>query len=105
MQHLLVLNLGHCAIGDEDLKTLQQHPVLEVLAIPGTKVTAAGMANLRPLSRLRVLNLISCAVDDSGLDSFRSLGNLRIVHIRGTKITAEGIEAIGNDYPELAFFQ
>ena len=64
---------------------------LEKLNLLGTKVTGAGLANLRPLEKLTELCLVQTAVDDAGLANLDSLTSLKKLTLESSKISDDGL--------------
>ena len=61
-EKLRVLNLSGTEVGDDALAYLSGLSELDTLALENSKVTGAGLKELKPLEPLRVLNLNGCKI-------------------------------------------
>ena len=66
----------------------------------GTKVTDAGLADLRGLSNLQSLDLKETRVTDAGLVHLKGLSNLQSLDLNGTKVTYAGVERLRRALPK-----
>jgi hypothetical protein len=108
---------------DDDLIQIAQLPRIELLVIPGSRLTDRGLAQiegmrslrfldissphvtdrgiayLARLRNLRVLNLSRTAVTDVGLDNLMGLTNLEWLGLKGTRVTYRGLERLNRALP------
>jgi hypothetical protein len=76
---------------DDDLRAIAKLPRLEVLLLPGTKVTGAGLVHLKDLTSLRLLDLWDTRVDDAGIKHLRQLTKLWSLGLGQTGVTDAGL--------------
>ena len=88
---LQYLNLGGTALGDEGLKNLSGMTALETLLLP--KVSASGLAAIKPLKALKYLTLWE-GVDDDGLTQLRGAQSLERVGPL-TRVSDAGMRDLG----------
>ncbi len=97
-----VLNLGDTKVtgaGLADLKSLQ------ALYLYNTAVTDVGLKDLAQLKSLQFLDLASCpGVTDAGLKDLDSMKSLKHLRIYLTKVTAAGAAALKKDLPAAGGF-
>lgn len=67
---------------------------LEWLNLADTKVTDAGLANLKDLKHLTRLHLEKTDIGDAGLAHLEGLANLEYLNLYGTKVTDKGLASI-----------
>jgi hypothetical protein len=80
---------------DADLKGgLPALPFRFALHLPNTKVTDAGLKELKGLNNLNVLVLNNTQVTDAGLKELKGLNNLEILSLDGTKVTDAGLKEL-----------
>jgi Leucine Rich repeat len=86
-----------------DLASLRDLKKLRVLDLDvrEPKVTDAGLAHLADLTDLEELNLFSQNVTDEGLQHLKKLSALRKLDIRDTKVTRQGADRMQKTVPDL----
>jgi len=83
-----------------DLSTeLTAFPQLESLQFTSARITDAGLAHLKGLSRLRRLALENAAVTDAGLTHLKALTDLEELDLKGTKVTDTGVRGFQKAMP------
>ena len=65
-----------------------------------TKVSGAGLVNLKGLTKLRILWLHNTKVTDAGLVNLVGLTKLQILWLRDTKVTAAGVKKLKAALPK-----
>ena len=70
---------------------LPGRPVVQV-NLGGTKITDAGLKELKELKGLRALNLTSTQITDAGLKDLKELRGLRFLALDRTQITDAGLK-------------
>lgn len=80
---------------DADLAPLRSLSNVRAIAIDGTQVTAAGLENLRGLTRLESLSL-AAPLGDEGLAALGGLTNLQDLRLYGPDVTEEGLAHLRN---------
>jgi Leucine-rich repeat (LRR) protein len=89
---LVELRMRSCGLTDEHLAFLAHMTGLEVLEIPGNRITSAGIDHLQNLSRLRRLNVSSCPeIDDTALAKISALERLENLSAQHTRVTDAGL--------------
>lgn len=113
---LTYLDLTECPIVDAELAPIEQFQKLETLEIWQTDlsdaglphigklinlksldiskclgVTAAGVVELLPLTKLQTLNLSETGVDDAALEKLAALTQLKSLDLRLTSVTDDGV--------------
>ena len=81
-------SLGGKVTRDEKLSG---RPVVEV-NLGGTKITDAGLKELKELKGLRALNLTSTQITDAGVKDLKELRGLRFLALNRTQITDAGLK-------------
>lgn len=83
------------AANDESLKSLNGlEPTLVWLNLARTKVTDAGLAQLKPFKELRRLHLENTGVGDAGLSHLAGLDKLEYLNLYGTSVTDSGLGSV-----------
>jgi Leucine-rich repeat (LRR) protein len=95
------LALPGSRISNAGLARLAAASRLTDLDLSGSRVTDAGLSVLRP-SRLRRLNLADTDLTDAALPHLAELPNLEWVSVRGTRITPSGLATLRAAAPGLA---
>jgi hypothetical protein len=85
------VDLAHSKVCDEDLKLIGKLPFLEILVLTGTRITNAGLAHLKGLTKLRCLWLWNTRIDDQGLRHLKGMTKLWQLLLDGTKVTDAGL--------------
>ena len=65
---------------------------VKIVMLPLTKVTDAGLFNLKGLNQLQVLCLNNTQITDAGLENFKGLNQLQTLYLNDTQITDAGLE-------------
>src|SRR5262249_22360996 len=60
----------------------------------GTKITDAGLKELKELKSLETLNLLNTMVTDAGLKELKELKSLQTLGLRDTKVTDMGVKEL-----------
>jgi YHS domain-containing protein len=82
-------------INDKHLPQLKKIATqLEWLNLADTKITDAGLANLKDLKHLTRLHLEKTGVGDAGLAHLEGLAYLEYLNLYGTKVTDKGLASI-----------
>ena len=76
---------------------------MQTLLIGGTKVTDAGLVNLKSLKELKKLSLFQTQVTDAAIAHLKVLSKLESLLISGTKITDAGARELQRVLPGLRF--
>ncbi|MGO8689900.1 MAG: hypothetical protein ACLQLG_09715 [Thermoguttaceae bacterium] len=84
---------------DEDLKNIAKLNNLRRLILSGSRVTDAGMVQLKGLARLTCLDLSQTKVGDAGLDHLKGLTNLRSLTLYSTDVTDGGVKKLQTALP------
>ena len=85
------LYLSSTKITDAGLVNLKGLSNLQYLGLDNTKITDAGLVNLKGLTELRRLNLVDAKVTDAGLVNLKELTNLTSLNLNGTEVTDAGL--------------
>ncbi|MCH5378068.1 MAG: hypothetical protein JJ992_29270, partial [Planctomycetes bacterium] len=92
LTRLKELRMGSCGLVDEHLAFLSEMEGLEVLEIPGNRITSKGINHLRNLARLRRLNLSFCPeIDDEAFEMISDLLSLQDLSAQDTRVTDAGL--------------
>ena len=83
---------GHRDFGDAEMRGIRDRTDLQVLLLPDTKVTDAGLEHVSGLANLENLVLNGTDVTDRGLAHLKTLVNLKSLALSGTKVTSAGME-------------
>ena len=86
------VDLSGTRITDAGLKDLKELKGLRVLSLAGTRITDAGLKDLKELKGLRVLSLEGTLIGDAGLKDLKELKKLALVSLAGTRITDAGLK-------------
>jgi len=89
-----LVDLGDTKITDAGLKELKELKSLQGLDLRGTNITDAGLKELKELQRLRWLDLGGTNITDVGLKELKELKGLLELNLRGTKITDAGLKEL-----------
>src|SRR5262249_53510022 len=81
------LDLDSTKLTDAGLKDVKELKNLTALSLLRTEVTDAGLKDLLELKYLTSLQLGSTEVTDAGLKDLKVLKNLTALHLDGTKVT------------------
>jgi len=96
------MDLTHTEVGDSTMTLLAAMPHLSRLRLSGTKVTDAGIEQLKGLRYLEYLNLVDTDVSDAGLRALEAMPRLRAVHLWGTRATEGGVARLQRALPRAA---
>ncbi len=81
---------------DQDLAGLGEFTFLTVLSLGDTKVTEAGLTQLKGLKNLRALELYKMKLSAAAFKGLSQLPNLEFLNLAGTGITDEELKEIAN---------
>ncbi|MFP6763746.1 MAG: hypothetical protein VB858_09010 [Planctomycetaceae bacterium] len=95
------LNLRGTQVDDRGLPHIAGSTGLVRLHLEKTKVTDAGIDQLKKLEKLEYLNLYGTGLTDAGLDSIASLKGLKKVYVWQTKVTIDGVAKLKKTRPDL----
>src|SRR5207245_10180662 len=99
VDHLARINLAVTKITDAGLANLKCLTNLLTLHLENTPVTDAGLAHLKGLINLTYLNLYGTAVGDAGLEHLKGLTNIQSRYLGQSKATAARATTIQNTLP------
>jgi hypothetical protein len=86
------LTMRSCGLTDDHLAFLAEMPQLQVLEIPGNRITRAGIEHLSNLSKLRRLNVSYCPeIDDEAFERISRLESLEGLSAQMTQVTDAGL--------------
>jgi uncharacterized membrane protein len=91
------LKLGHTAINDSAIASINQMPNLTKLYLEKTAISDAGIANLKPLTQLQYLNLMGTKITAKGIPPLSKMPILKQIFVFNTAISLKdsgGIKAI-----------
>ncbi len=87
---LHTINVGHTRITDAGLKELRRYPTLQVLELFGSdQLTGEGLADLAGLGSLRKLEFDSKRLAPAGVKAVASLGGLEELSLYSSPLTDE----------------
>jgi len=86
------VDLSGTKVTDAGMKDVKELNGLRILSLKGTRITDAGMKELKELNSLRVLSLEGTLVGDAGLKYLKELKKLALVSLAGTRITDAGLK-------------
>ena len=95
------LNLRDTRITGAGLVNLKKLKGLRRLHLERTRVDDAGIAHLAGLTQLQYLNLYGTGIGDEGLIHLEALKNLKQIYLWQTKVTAAGAESLLKALPDL----
>jgi serine/threonine protein kinase/Leucine-rich repeat (LRR) protein len=85
------IDLSNSAVNDDSLKKLAAATDVNELSLANTRITDAGLAQLRKLDRLTRLDLSQTSVKGPGLDQLQGASELINLNLAGTPLTDQGI--------------
>jgi internalin A len=88
--HIVYVSLTEPA-SDEIMAQIGQLNGLEILWLPGSRVTDTGLSHLNGLTRLRTLVLLRTPITDAGLAHLEGLYSLEQLYLGETAITDAGL--------------
>jgi internalin A len=88
------VNLSQTKVTDAGLKELREFKSLRTLDLAYTQVTDAGLKELKELKSLQSLSLENTQVTDAGLKELKELKNLQLLDIQRTQITDTGLKEL-----------
>lgn len=94
------LDVSHTLIREGPVPGLESLH-LQSFCADDTRFDDDGVASLADMKTLKVVSLEGTRVSDAGLDQLRNLPNLRSLFIGQTQVTAEGYEAFCRARPEV----
>ena len=95
------LNLRDTRITGAGLVNLKKLKGLRRLHLERTRVDDAGIAHLASLTQLQYLNLYGTGIGDEGLIHLEALKNLKQIYLWQTKVTAAGAKRLLKALPDL----
>ena len=95
------LNLRDTRITGAGLVNLKKLKGLRRLHLERTRVDDAGIAHLASLTQLQYLNLYGTGIGDKGLTHLEGLKNLKQIYLWQTKVTAAGAKRLLKALPDL----
>jgi hypothetical protein len=102
--HVETVDLTGTKITDAGLENLKSLSQLQSLVLWATKVTDSGLESVKGSSHLKQLILMGTDITDNGLESIRDLGQLERLELSGTHVTAEGIMRLKSALPNCNIF-
>ena len=99
MTRLRSLNLTQTRITDAGLVNLRGMTELRNLNLLSNRIADAGLRNLRELRQLEKLNLATSEVSDAGLAHIEHLSQLQELNLYATRVTEEGVEKLKQALP------
>ncbi len=90
------LDLGHSAVLDHSLKSVQHLTGLRFLELTSTNVGDQGLSFVQNLSQLHSIGLSYSRVSSQGMQSLAKLNDLREIWLSGTEIDDLGLEHFSN---------
>jgi hypothetical protein len=94
------LNLGKCRITDAGLASLRRMSRLTRLDLHETDVTGRGLRTLTALGELRYLNLHGTGIRDSDLPVLAKLDKLSALYLWNTSVTDAGVARLRTQLPD-----
>lgn len=94
------LNLAGTKITDAGLANLKGMP-LQKLHLEKTKIGDEGLKHLKGFKDLQYLNLYDTQVSDAGLEHLKSLKGLKKLYVWKSKVTEAGMKKLNESLPEL----
>lgn len=99
---IVELSLQRTGVDDSAIASIAQLPALTHLRLENNKITDAGVAVLKPLTKLEYLNLYGNAgVTDRSVEALASLTALKEVYLWQTGVTARGVARLQQLRPDL----
>lgn len=92
---------GHPEFQDEWLQYLMPFTELTTVRLSGTKISDAGLSQLKNLAKLSEVTLKDTPIDDAGLANLADLKQLRSLDVRGTRATPAGVAELRKRLPNL----
>src|SRR5437773_1223653 len=86
--------LGNSKVTDAGLKELKGFKNLQILNLDTTVVTDMGLKALKELKRLQTLYLGATKITDAGLRELKELKTLRTLYLNGNQITDAGLKEL-----------
>jgi Leucine-rich repeat (LRR) protein len=99
LKGLRELNLAGTKVTDAGLKELKALKNLETLNLDATKVTDAGVKKLKDVETLQHLSLRATKVTVAGLKELKDLKGLRSLDLNNTEVTEEGVKELKEVMP------
>ena len=90
----------HPKISDAGLADIKGLTKLKVLNLGGTNITDAGLVHLVGLTKLETLNLGGTQISDAGLVHLKGLTNLEKLDLAGAKVTSAGVTEFRQALPD-----
>ena len=86
------VNLYQSKVTDAGLEQLKGLTMLDALSLEETDITDVGLEHLKGMTGLHTLILTDTNVTDAGLEHLKGLTDLRSLDLMGTNVTAAGLE-------------
>lgn len=87
------MSLQRSKVDDAGLAEAARLRNLEVLVLPGTRITDAGLAHLKQLKQSLVwLDVRETNISDAGLEHLKHLGNLEVLLLDQTQISDAAVK-------------
>ena len=96
---VIAVELGMSRVTDAGLENLRGLTELRWLHLSDAAITDAGLEHLSGLTRLETLNLENTKVTDTGLEQLKGLTQLQRVDLTGTKVSDEGVKKLQEALP------
>ena len=93
LTHLRMLDISRTRISSPGLEYVKLLTTLTVLNLP-EGITSKGLAELKPLHRLRAISLDRTRVTDEGLQALASFPHLEALDISGSPVTDAGLRVL-----------
>lgn len=88
------LGLGKTKVTDAGLDQIKGLKNLRKLHLENTGITDAGLVHLKGLAELQYLNIYGAKVTDAGLENLKGLKNLKKLYVWQTQVTDAGAKAL-----------
>jgi len=102
-REICLVGFGCTDLNDEQLADLSEVTGIEwveCLTLGGTKITDAGLVNLKRWASLRSLLLQNTMITDAGLNDLKRLSGLTYLDISGTQTTDKAVEDLKQALPK-----
>src|SRR5437868_6633691 len=100
-QPVVGVDLDNTKVTDAGLKELKEVKSLQTLYLSVTAVTDAGLKELKELKNLQTLYLNGTKVTDRGLKELKDLKNLRTLEVAFTAVTDAGVKELKAALPKI----
>lgn len=100
---IVTLGLNKMPVKDEDLKWIAGFTNLRKLNLSFTKITGAGLTQLKSLKELRQLSLSGNALKTTDFTVFKGMDNLSTVYLWNTGIRESDLAVLKSAFPKVSF--